>query len=167
MKTLDRSELKELLLKCWMSHDGAWFNACLQEFGVETANRLNKAAIKTLASIELPRITKTLGIDTSGPPTPAMLREVLRGALSVVKGDFMDFEYRFASDRELEWKINRCFAFEGMKALGVSDRYECGLLYRVGSWIESLGIEYEMAEPISGCMMNERGFCANSIRLKF
>lgn len=167
MRTLDRGELKELLLKCWMTHDGAWFYHCLQEFGIEATNRLNKAAIKSLAEIEIPRITKSLEIETGGAPTPEILRQVLAGAFSVVKGDFMDFDYHFPSDDAMEWKVNNCFAFEGMKRLGVSDGYQCGLLYRVGCWIEILGIDYELDTPIIGCMMHEKGFCANSIRFKF
>ena len=167
MRKLDQSELKELLLKCWMTHDGSWFYHCLQEFGIYTANRLNKAAIKTLAEIELPRITKAREIEIGGTPTPAILRQALKGAFSVVKGEFMDFDYYFPSENVMEWKVNKCFAYEGMKRLGISDGYECGLLYRVGAWIDILGVDYEIATPVQGCMMNEKGFCSNSIIFKF
>ncbi|MBK5093721.1 MAG: hypothetical protein JJE48_09430 [Actinobacteria bacterium] len=44
MRTLETDELKELLVKCWMTHDGSWFYSCMREFGVEAANRLNKGA---------------------------------------------------------------------------------------------------------------------------
>jgi Family of unknown function (DUF6125) len=167
MKDLGRDELKEIILKCWMSHDGSWFYHCFHEFGIEAANRLNKAAIKSLAQIELPRIARALEIDISGAPTPEMLREVVDGAFSVVKGDFMYFDYRFISQDQMEWTMKRCFAFEGMKRLGLEDGYECGLLYRVGAWVQVLGIDYEIAEPINGCMMNEKGFCANSVKFRF
>jgi len=56
MKTLDEIgiyELKDLLIKNWMTHDGMWFYHCLQELGIEQTNRLNKAAIKSLAEIEI------------------------------------------------------------------------------------------------------------------
>jgi hypothetical protein len=46
-----------------MTHDGMWFYHCLQEFGIEKANNLNKAAIKSLAPIEIERIRKALGIE--------------------------------------------------------------------------------------------------------
>jgi len=41
-----RGELTDLLNRCWMTHDGMWFYHCFQEFGIEKANYLNKAAIK-------------------------------------------------------------------------------------------------------------------------
>ena len=55
-------ELVDLLNRCWMTHDGMWFYHCLQEFGIEKANKLNKAAIKSLAPIEMKRMKKALGI---------------------------------------------------------------------------------------------------------
>jgi len=35
-----------------MTHDGMWFFHCLQEFGIEATNKINKSAIKFLSSIE-------------------------------------------------------------------------------------------------------------------
>lgn len=60
---LSKEELIDLLNRCWMTHDGVWFYHCLQEFGIEKANHLNKAAIKSLAPLEIGRIRKALGID--------------------------------------------------------------------------------------------------------
>ena len=167
MRGLDRTELQELLLKCWMSHDGAWFCHCLQEFGIEAANRLNKAALRSLSQAEIPRITKALGIEIGQAPTFESLKQTIDGAFSIVKGDFMGAEYSFPADNVMSWTTNRCFAYEGMKRMGVIDRYECGLLYRVGCWIEVLGVAYEIDPPISGCLINEQGFCAGSVRFKF
>ena len=55
-RELDREELIDLLNRCWMSHDGMWFYHCLQEFGIEKANNLNKSAIQSLAPLEIERI---------------------------------------------------------------------------------------------------------------
>ena len=60
---LDKKNLKELLVKCWMTHDGSWFYNCARELGIDTANKLNKAAIKNLSVLEMQRIKKALGKD--------------------------------------------------------------------------------------------------------
>ncbi len=167
MEILQTDELQELLLKCWMTHDGAWFYHCTQEFGIEAANRLNKAAIGTLAEAELPRITRALGIRIDQPVDFELLKQVIDGIFSLVKGDFMDFEYDFPAECTMSWKMRRCFAFEGMKRKGMNGHYQCGLVYRVGAWVEILGVEYEIDPPVRGCLMHERGYCSASFRFKF
>ena len=46
MTAIDKQELKKLLLKCWMTHDGMWFYHSMQEWGIEKTNKINKAAIQ-------------------------------------------------------------------------------------------------------------------------
>ena len=60
MKDIDKNELKNLLLKCWMTHDGMWFYHSMQELGIEKANQINKAAIRSLAGIEMERVRRPL-----------------------------------------------------------------------------------------------------------
>ena len=62
MREIGKKELKELLLKCWMTHDGMWFYHSMQNLGIEKANQINKAAIKSLAGIEMERIRKAFGL---------------------------------------------------------------------------------------------------------
>lgn len=57
-----KDELKELLIKCWMSHDAMWFYHCVKNLGIEKANELNLASIRSLSEIEVPRIMKALGL---------------------------------------------------------------------------------------------------------
>ncbi|MBW1847517.1 MAG: hypothetical protein JRJ27_10315, partial [Deltaproteobacteria bacterium] len=56
MNDAEKKELIELLNKNWMTHDGMWFYHCLQEMGIEKANKLNKLAISALAPIEIKRL---------------------------------------------------------------------------------------------------------------
>ena len=62
-RELQKEEIIDLLNRCWMTHDGMWFYHCLKNFGIEKANELNKAAIKSLAPVEIDRITKALGLE--------------------------------------------------------------------------------------------------------
>ena len=43
---LDKQELRELLVKCWMTHDGSCFYNSVKELGIVVANKLNKGAIR-------------------------------------------------------------------------------------------------------------------------
>lgn len=59
---LGAKEIIDLLNRCWMTHDAMWFFNCWQQGGIEKANKINKAAIKSLAPIETKRIREALGI---------------------------------------------------------------------------------------------------------
>jgi hypothetical protein len=62
MKSLDREELKQLLIKAWMNHDAMWFRHCVEVCGIEQTNRINKAAVRSMAAVEIRRLTKAFGV---------------------------------------------------------------------------------------------------------
>jgi hypothetical protein len=161
--------LKEHILKNWMTHDAMWFLHCLQACGIEEANRLNKAAIRSLASIELRRARELFGLDKDSIESFEGLKEVINAAFSVSRGDFMRFTYIFPEKNVLRWELagRDCFAYQGMERLGVIDRYECGVLFRVLCWIESAGVKYTMAADTNCCLMHTKGECTGEVRFSF
>ncbi|MBM4314117.1 MAG: hypothetical protein FJ122_09385, partial [Deltaproteobacteria bacterium] len=60
---LEKEALKELLVKCWMTHDAVWFTHCLQECGIEKTSRMNRQAVKALATVEIGRLKKAVGVE--------------------------------------------------------------------------------------------------------
>jgi hypothetical protein len=167
VESLGKKEIIDLLNKCWMTHDGMWFYHCVQEFGIEKANRLNKAAIRSLAPIEVGRIRKALGMDKGPIETCAGLRELLAGAFELAAPDFMGATMSFPRENVLHWEFapGNCFAYKGMKRMGVIDRYECGVMYRVACWIDSLGIRYDVQPDIGPCLMLAIGTCSGDFTL--
>jgi hypothetical protein len=168
VKTIEQigtSVLKEHILKNWMTHDAMWFLHCLQACGIEETNRLNKAAIRSLAAIELRRARELFDLNRDTIETFDGLKEVIDAAFSVSKGDFMKFTYGFPEKNVLRWKWagRDCFAYQGMQRLGVIERYECGVLFRVLCWIESAGVKYAMAAAMDGCLMHTTGECVGEI----
>jgi hypothetical protein len=41
-----------------------------------------------------------------------------------------------------------------MKALGISDCYECGMMLRIDTWLNALGIKFEVDPKVTGCVMH-------------
>ncbi len=164
---LDKKDLIDLLNKCWITHDGMWFFHCAQEFGMEKANRLNKAAIRSLAPIEMGRIRKVLEMDEGPIRTFDELSGLLAGAFELLAPDFMGGIMSFPQENVFHWEFapGNCFAYKGMKRIGVIDQYECGVMYRVRCWIDSLGISYEMRPEIDGCLMLADGKCSGDFIL--
>jgi len=165
MKSLDKKELKELIIKCWMTHDGMWFYHCLQEFGIEKTNKLNKAAGRSLAAIEIKRIKKAF--DIGKIENFEELKDAIEITWEVLCGDFMDFSVSYPSNNIFHIATKQCFAYEGMKRMGVHDQYECGIFSRLEGWFEGLEVRYSVNPQVKGCMMETDGKCFRDYNFYF
>ncbi|MFX1495057.1 MAG: DUF6125 family protein [Promethearchaeota archaeon] len=160
---LNKHELRELLVKCWMTHDGSWFYNSVKELGIDIANKLNKGAIRNLSVLEVQRVKKALGMENIEITNFEQLKKFIDDAFSVLKGDFMRFNYTFLEESRIHWEMNKCFAFEGMKMIGVKKNYECGVIFRVCCWLDALGINYEVEPKIKNCLLYSQEICSGDI----
>lgn len=154
---LEKKELKELLNKGWMTHDAMWFYNCLKECGIEKTNKINKSAIRDMSAIEIKRIQGALGMGK--PESFDEFKRLFDAAMTIATGDFMKYSYNFPAHNAVHGEWKSCFAYEGIKALGVLDRYECGIMLRIDTWLNTLGIKYEVKPMVTGCMMHTDGVC--------
>ena len=162
---LEKNEIKELLNKCWMTHDAMWFANCLQEFGIEKTNKINRAAVKGMASVEIKRIKKIAGINEV--KTFEELKDLIGCAFDLVKADFMKGGFTSPSENVLHWEMTDCWAHNGIKNMGVIDQYQCGVLERIKAWCEELGVEYTMKPELNGCLMFSNGRCSGDFIFSF
>ena len=163
---IDKAELKELLIKNWMTHDAMWLYHCVNECGVDTMNKINQAAVKSMAAIKIQKIRKLIGIPKDKKiETIAEFMTIFESAMEIVRGEFMDFSYSEIADGVFSWKWNKCFAYEGIKGLGLLDHYKCGILIRINSWFDTLGVKYELPPVINTCIMPIKGSCEGEYRI--
>jgi len=163
--SLGKNELKEILNKNWMTHDAMWFYNCLQEFGIEKTNKINKAAIRDMAAIEIKRIQKAVGAGQLN--TFDVFKSFFDKAMDIATGKFMKYKYSSPAKNLIHAEWESCFAYEGMKGLGVANRYECGIMLRIDTWLDTLGIQYEVEPKVTGCMMHTDGRCFRDYRFFF
>lgn len=166
---IEKSELRDLLGKGWLTHDGMWFYHTYRELGIEKANNLNKAAIRSMAPIEVKRTRKILGMDKKRIRTIDELENFMLQALELILPSSVNDRIRFTAVSEVllhwEWKSEECFAYKGMKQIGILDGYRCGVMYRIECWLEALGINYAMHPKIDKCLMYEKGSCCGDIEI--
>ena len=172
-ETSDNEAVRQLLIRCWMTHDAMWFANALQDQGIETANRLNLAAIRGMGPIEVARIRKALGtgeINDSG-----QLRAFIEGAFELVGGDFMAFEWHWREDDTARVDVQSCFAHDGIAKMGAIAAYECGIYERIYTWLDALGIDYDIDPPndtpndTAGrhCLLHRTGKCGREFKFNF
>jgi hypothetical protein len=161
METLSKNQLKEILIKNWMTHDALWFYHCLRECGIEKTNQINRAAVRAMGIIEIGRIQKAVGLQKV--TTFEDVKSLLEGAWDIVKGDFMKASFSLPSGNVLRGDFQRCFAYEGMKRMGVIERYQCGIFERIYGWFDGIGLSYSVSPQVEGCMMHSEGRCFREI----
>ncbi len=150
-------ELRNFLNQGWLTHDAMWFFHCLQEFGIEKANELNRAAIKSMSAFEINRIKKILGVETI--KDFKQLKSFVLESFSLIRPEFMKFDITFPGKNEIHWKTNDCFAYKGVARIGVEDKYECGIYERVAGWLKGLDISFTLKPELKTCMMYHEGRC--------
>ena len=165
MKTIDKEEMKELLVKCWMTHDGLWFYHSLQECGIEKTNRINQAAARAIGAVEAKRIMRAFGMEKI--ETFEELREFIDHGFDLVRGDFMELVFDCTTENALHVNTKRCFAFEGISKMGAIEGYDCGIFARVSGWFDGMGIDFEISPPLQGCLMHAEGKCFRDFRFSF
>lgn len=168
LEKMTKTELKELLSKNWMTHDAMWFfNAC-NELGIDTANKLNKNAIKMLAPFEVGRMMEMMGVEKEKQfRSFEELKEFFIQAFDMILPKFMNVKFSFPEDNVIQWEWVKCFAFDGTSRMGVVDRYECGVMYRIQCWLDTLKISYDLQPPIKGCLMHSEGTCSGALIFNF
>lgn len=166
---IEKTEIRNLLGKGWLTHDGMWFYNTCHALGIEKANELNKAAIKSQAPIEIDRMKRLLKIDREKLETFDGVMKFMLAALELTLPDsvFKKLHFSAPSSNLIRWKWERlqCFAYKGMKQIGVIDGYRCGVMYRIECWLEALGARYAMQPVIEGCLMHETGACEGDIQV--
>jgi len=165
LAALETKQLKELLNKGWMTHDAMWFYNCVQEIGIEKTNKINRVAVKAMAAIEMKRMKKALGVTEI--KTFDQWVELFEASMYIVSGDFMKYKFIYPGQNVIHSEWLSCFAYDGVKALGVIDRYECGIMDRIETWLDVLGLKWEVEPKVTGCMMHTHGKCYRDYRFFF
>ncbi len=116
---LNKKELYQLLVdaaKNWLAHDGLWFQAVENKFGIESAIELDRAAWKKFTQIEARRIMKRLGMKTGGG-IPALIQALKFRLYAYINKQ----KITEISDRRCIFQMVNCRVQETRKRKGLTD----------------------------------------------
>ena len=167
MKNFDdiaKIELRDLLVRNWMTHDAMWFAHTIQQCGIEKANLINRAAVKAMATIEAKRLKQVMQIERI--ENFEELQTFITVCFEIIRAPFMNFTITFPEKNLMRWEISNCFAHTGVSKLGVIDQYQCGIFDRMDGWFAALGISYSAQPQVDGCLMRQTGKCAREYRFE-
>lgn len=168
MKTYDeisKDEIRELLNANWITHDAMWFSNSVKINGVIDTNEINKKAARMMAKIEAKRLKEVL--DTGNPKSFQELKLFLLTSFEIIRGSFMKFELMFQDSGIFIMNVPQCFAYIGVKRLGVIDHYDCGIVERILGWFDELEVSYRLQPDFGGCLKHSTGQCAFQFEITF
>lgn len=79
----------------------------------------------------------------------------------------MEFECTVPGTNGIHWKLNHCFAHDGIQKMGVIAQCECGIFERMRGWFDALGVPYRISPESDGCTMHPEGRCFRDFRVSF
>lgn len=126
----------------------------MSEIGIEKTNRINKAAVCSMALVEVKRFQKLIGREQGEVSGFRDVRDFLEQAIALVRTDFMPVTVSSPEDGVLrfEFENDRCFAFEGLSKMGFIEGYECAVFERIEAWFQGMGVAYEIEPRVVSCM---------------
>ncbi len=156
---------EDLLRRAWYIHDAAWFAAVREELGIETANRLNRRAVHTVALAEARRLAKAADTGSVGT-LRAMLEFIAAGDNIYVGPRLMEMEARQVDERSYQVHVKNCFVAEHIARAGMAESYECAVFERVASWHDALGLPLAPGQlPPMQCVKAANQECRKVLRL--
>lgn len=159
----DEAEQKELVRRCWYSHDGHWFQSAAAELGMETANRLNRRALRAQGASEARRLRKALGMgDVAGLDAFLRLFEALASVL-VPPPTAVRLERQ--GDRCYAIHVDRCFVHESVVRAGNPESYQCAVFDRIAGWHDGAGLPLAGEPPGLRCAKATGGECQRTLHL--
>ncbi len=119
LRQLSKDELIDLLedaAKNWLAHDGLWFLAAEEKFGMEVAIELDSRAWEKFTVIEAQRIMRRWGIEPGGgiPALKQALRYRLYAHLNVQ-------EILEVDERTIVFRMNNCRVQAARQRKGLPD----------------------------------------------
>jgi len=119
IKDLTKKEILGLLedsSKNWLAHDGLWFRAVEDKFGLDVAMELDAIAWKNFTVIEAKRIMQRLGMEPGGG-IPALIQCLNFRMYARINAQ----EALEASETRCVFRMNRCRVQESRERQGLPD----------------------------------------------
>ncbi|MEB2345733.1 MAG: DUF6125 family protein [Deltaproteobacteria bacterium] len=158
------AEQKEIVRRCWYSHDGHWFQSAAAELGMEMANQLNRRALRAQGASEARRLRKALGMrEICGLDDFLRLFDALA---SVLVPPPTAVRLERPGDRSYAIHVDRCFVHESVVRAGNPESYQCAVFDRIAGWHDGAGLPLASEPPGLRCAKAMGGVCHRTLQLR-
>lgn len=136
-------EQKEKLLRnIWLLHDGRWFLKSVEQFGFDTATKLNLAVVRSIAKTEIKQLLAETGFGEVRNIED--LKALMEVASPLYFPEEHKYEFRVVDNNTFVGHVLECYVHKMVSKAGTTDIHQCAAKLRFDSWCEAMGLDGEV-----------------------
>jgi hypothetical protein len=156
-------QVKDLLLRNWMTHDSLWYTEVADRWGMTEASPMNLRVCRKLGRIEFGRLLKAA--NAAPPRNFNQYRALFELGVEVFVPDFINLQIEYPGDDSQIFHVAECFAHKGMVKADLIADYQCGIFERIEGWFDAMGAGYIRTPDLSRCLKYRGEEC--KVRVRF
>jgi len=160
---LTAQQKEKLLRNIWLLHDGRWFLKSVEQFGFDTATKLNLAVAKSIARTEM----KQLLAETNFGEVKNMkdLQALMEIAALLYFPEEHKYEFKIVDSNTFVGHVLDCYVHKMVSKAGTTAIHRCAAKLRFDSWCQAMGLDGEVIneKDTSNC----NGTCEILFKIKW
>jgi hypothetical protein len=139
---LTARQKEKLLRNIWLLHDGRWFLKSVEQFGFDTATKLNLAVVKSIARTEI----KQLLAETEFGEVRNMkdLQALMETAALLYFPEEHKYEFKVVDNNTFVGHVLECYVHKMVSKAGTIAIHQCAAKLRFDSWCQAMGLDGEV-----------------------
>ena len=162
---INQNQLKDMLLRNWLTHDALWYAEVAAKLGMAEASPMNLRVCRKLGRIEFKRLMNAA--DALPPKNFTVYRELFELGKGVFVPEFIAIQIDYPGNSVQVFRVSECFAYNGVKKLGLLSEYECGIFERIEGWFDAMGLRYTRTPDLSRCLKFKGEECRITVQFHF
>ncbi len=139
---LTPKQKEKLLRNIWLLHDGRWFLKSVEQFGFDTATKLNLAVVKSIAKTEIKQLLAETGFGEV--ESIEDLKALMEVASPLYFPEEHKYEFEIVDDNTFVGHVLECYVHKMVSKAGTTDIHQCAAKTRFESWCQAMGIAGEV-----------------------
>jgi len=139
---LTAGQKEKLLRNIWLLHDGRWFLKSAEQFGFDSATRLNLAVVKSIARTEM----KQLVAETNFGQVRDVkdLQALMEIAALLYFPEEHKYEFKTVDNNTFVGHVLECYVYKMVHKAGTTAIHRCAAKLRFDSWCQAMGLDGEV-----------------------
>jgi len=139
---LTSKQKEKLLRNIWLLHDGRWFLKSVEQFGFDTATKLNLAVVKSIAKTEIKQLLAETGFGEVRNIED--LKALMEIASPLYFPEEHKYEFEVVDNNTFVGHVLECYVYKMVTKAGTTDIHQCAARLRFEFWCEAMGFDGEV-----------------------